>query len=182
MVKNHTLSVDKFRPFLLHFLLESHQLLTVEIRIDDFTRGQFRCYIYDRQLQANAVISFAVDRQRSRRRPPAPAPHAPAQDGRMRSKPAPRQPPIDQLQPVVLYWAFVSVVYVNSGLLLCRVVIILYKKKKLPVKRVPYSHREGSLLRLLSTYTAVLRPTTEKKRATHKQFGALLCKTNLEVL
>ncbi|GBP31547.1 Nitric oxide synthase [Eumeta japonica] len=35
-VKNHTLSVDRFRPFFLYFLLESHQLLAVEIRVDSF--------------------------------------------------------------------------------------------------------------------------------------------------
>ncbi|GBP15142.1 hypothetical protein EVAR_11439_1 [Eumeta japonica] len=38
MVKNHILSVAQFRPFLLYFLLQSHQLLAVEIRIDGFDR------------------------------------------------------------------------------------------------------------------------------------------------
>ncbi|GBP40652.1 hypothetical protein EVAR_32695_1 [Eumeta japonica] len=38
MVKNHTVSVDQFRPFVLYCSLESHQLLIVDIRIDGFTR------------------------------------------------------------------------------------------------------------------------------------------------
>ncbi|GBP96134.1 Tetratricopeptide repeat protein 28 [Eumeta japonica] len=35
--KNHTLSIDQFRPFLSYFVLDHHQPL-VEIRIDGFTR------------------------------------------------------------------------------------------------------------------------------------------------
>ncbi|GBP51515.1 hypothetical protein EVAR_44491_1 [Eumeta japonica] len=35
MVKNHALSIDQFRLFFLYFLLESHQLLAVEIRVND---------------------------------------------------------------------------------------------------------------------------------------------------
>ncbi|GBP07157.1 hypothetical protein EVAR_92065_1 [Eumeta japonica] len=38
MLKNHTLSVNKFRPFFLNHLLEPHQLLAVEMRIDGFAR------------------------------------------------------------------------------------------------------------------------------------------------
>ncbi|GBP89144.1 hypothetical protein EVAR_89461_1 [Eumeta japonica] len=36
MVKNHPLFIDQFQPFFLYFLLKSHQLLVVEIRIDSF--------------------------------------------------------------------------------------------------------------------------------------------------
>ncbi|GBP04773.1 hypothetical protein EVAR_3710_1 [Eumeta japonica] len=36
MVKNHSLSVDQFGLFFLYFLLASHQLLGVEIRINSF--------------------------------------------------------------------------------------------------------------------------------------------------
>ncbi|GBP43517.1 hypothetical protein EVAR_30474_1 [Eumeta japonica] len=37
MVKNHTLFDDQFRLFFLYFLLESHQLLAEEIRIEGFS-------------------------------------------------------------------------------------------------------------------------------------------------
>ncbi|GBP75721.1 hypothetical protein EVAR_58814_1 [Eumeta japonica] len=40
MVKNHIQSVDQFPPFLFNFLLESLELLAVEIRIDDFAGGK----------------------------------------------------------------------------------------------------------------------------------------------
>ncbi|GBP75070.1 hypothetical protein EVAR_48750_1 [Eumeta japonica] len=38
MVRNYTLSIDRFRPFFLYFLLEAHQLLAVEILTDGFAR------------------------------------------------------------------------------------------------------------------------------------------------
>ncbi|GBP07124.1 hypothetical protein EVAR_92040_1 [Eumeta japonica] len=39
-MKNYTLSVDQFRPFILYFLLDSHQLMAVEIRIDGFAQRE----------------------------------------------------------------------------------------------------------------------------------------------
>ncbi|GBP74625.1 hypothetical protein EVAR_98492_1 [Eumeta japonica] len=42
MMQNHTLSVDGFRPFILYFVLEYHQLLAEDVRIMVFSRRAHR--------------------------------------------------------------------------------------------------------------------------------------------
>ncbi|GBP64081.1 hypothetical protein EVAR_51081_1 [Eumeta japonica] len=52
MVKDHILPIDQFRPFLLYFLLESHQLLAAEIR--NYGRAQRTLSFY-----IESIILFA---------------------------------------------------------------------------------------------------------------------------